>query len=256
MSKLHELLAVESDLENTAKKILQETKKVFQEKGAFFIKQEKETNLFDESAKNPPVEKLEMTTTVADKLDYTENAVIKYFDAIAQKERTNQDAHADLEVDGKSIAKDVPATLLLGLESRLRLVRDVYETIPTLSPGGKWVKDSTLGDNVYRNENDETRFKTAKTIKSKVLVPPTFPKDGEGGQSQPAIIDKWDETENVGEITLRTWSGMLSSKEKSDILSRLDKLIRAVKKARQRANNTDVNSLKIGEAIFDYIRPV
>ncbi len=245
MGKLHELLAVESDLENNTKKIMKETQKIFKEKGAFFIKQEKETKLFDENAKNPPIEKNEMTTTVNEKLNYTTKSIISYFDAIAQKEKTNQEAMANVEIDGTIIIKNMPATLLLGLESRLKQIRELYNDIPTLPPGGKWVKDTTLGNDVYRNENEEVRFKTAKTFQHKVLY--------EATKEHPAQIEKWEEVQNTGEIIIKIWSSMLSSKEKSDLLSRLDVLIYEIKKARQRANCTKINKMKIGKTIFDYI---
>ena len=85
--------------------------------------------------------------------------------------------------------KVVPATLLLGLESRLKMVRDVYAEIPTLPPGGKWVKDTNEGNDIYFNENIETRFKTAKTFVHKVLY--------EATKEHPAQIEKWEELVKV-----------------------------------------------------------
>ena len=245
MAKLHELLAVEGDLEGTFKRILQETKKTFKDKPAFFLSWQRELKMFDEEAPEPPVERQEMVTTVQHKLDYTNEHVVKYFDAIAQKERTNQDAKADLVVNGIEVVKDVPATLLLGLESRLKLLRQTYENIPTLAPGKKWKKDATLAKDVYIDVDPEEKFKTAKTFKHKVLSPAT--------NAHPSQIEKWEEVENVGKYKQFVWSGMLSPAEKSNLLGRIDTLIRAVKKARQRANNTAVVKFNIGKALIDYI---
>lgn len=245
MAKLHELLAVEGDLEGTFKKILQETKKTFTDKPAFFLSWQRELEMFDSNAPDPPIERQEMVTTVHDKLKYTNTHVVNYFNAISQKERTNQTAKADLVVDGQAIAKDVPATLLLGLESRLKLLRQTYEGAPTLAPGKKWEKDQTIGDNIYVDVEPEEKFKTAKTFKHKVLY--------EATKEHAAQIEKWEEVENVGKYRQRMWSGMLSPAEKSLLLGKVDKLIRAVKKARQRANNTDVVDYTIGKTLIDYI---
>ena len=245
MAKLHELLAVEADLENTAKKILKETIKVFKEKGVLFLKIIKETKMFDENVDDPPIEEQEMTTTVKDRLDYTWGHFAKYLDAIGQKEKTNQVAFADLIVGDAVIAKDVPATLLLGLESRLKIMRDLYDEIPTVPSGGRWVPAQDIGENVLYNEIVENRFKTAKTIIHKVLY--------EATKEHPAQIDKWDENVNVGQISIKTWSGMITPKQKADRIKKIDDLLRATKKARQRANNTEVVKLQIGKAIFDYM---
>jgi hypothetical protein len=253
MGKLHELLAVEGDLEGTFKKILQETKKTFNDKPAFFLAWQRELEMFDDKAPVPPIERQEMVTTVYGKLEYNNAHVVRYFDAIAQKERTNQEAKADLIIGGKAIIKDVPATLLLGLESRLKLLRQTYEAIPTLAPGKRWEKDETLGKDIYVDAAPEEKFKTGKTFKSKVMYSAQFPKEGEGGASIPAQIEKWEEVENVGKYKQRVWSGMLSPAAKSLLLGRVDTLIRGVKKARQRANSTDVVDLRIGETLIDYI---
>lgn len=82
-----------------------------------------------------PEEHKEMVTTVHDKLDYMLNQhIVPYLDAVLQKERANQDAKADIVVDGIVLAKDVPATFLLGLEEKLKRVHEVLDKIPTLAP--------------------------------------------------------------------------------------------------------------------------
>ena len=253
--KLHELLAVEGDLEGIYKKILDETLSTFSKKATHFLGMEKTCRIFDEKKQDetPPPQRLEMVTTVKEKLDYTSRHVIRYLDAVLQKEVTNQLARADLEVDGVVLGSSLPATFLLGLETKLKNIRKVYDAIPTLPPAIKWEKDEGLGEGVYRRTHPEKQFKTAKTFQHKVLVAAQFPKEGEGGTSLPAQIEKWEENQNVGEYTTEQWSGMLSPTEKSQIIGKIDKVIRAVKKARQRANSTEVQKVTIGKKIFDFI---
>ena len=243
--KLHELLAVEADLEGRAKVIMQETQKVFKEKPALFMGAVRTYKPFVEDGIAYPEEHQALTSTVDDKLAYTSKVIESWFDGLAQKEATNQVAKADLEVDGVIIAKDLPATFLLGLESRLKVVRDMYANIPTLSVGTEWKQDEAKGAGVWSIAHPEETMKTMKTTKSKVLY--------EATDKHPAQIDKWEEVENVGKYTKFVWCGMVTPARKSQLLDRIDTLIRAVKKARQRANSVEVVSVNVGKSIMDFI---
>lgn len=251
--KLHELLAVEADLEGRARNIMDETRKVFKEKPALFMGAIRTYTPFLEDGISYPEENQALSTTVDEKLAYTNKSVIKYYDALLQKEATNQVAKADLIVDGVTIASDLPATFLLGMESRLRKMREVYAQIPTLSVGTEWKLDEGKGKGVFSMVHPEEKMKTQKTMKSTVLYEAKFPKANEGGNSQPAQIDKWEEVENVGKYTKNVWCGMITPARKSELLDRIDLLIRSVKKARQRANSTEVVKSTIGKAIVDFI---
>ena len=248
MPKLHELLAVESDLEGTYKNILSETTNTFSKKPHLFLGAEKRLEMFDDKAEAQPVQRQEMTETVKGKLDYQSESIVRYLDAVLQKERTNQDAKANLEIDDLVIAEDIPATFLLGLETKLKHVRSVYMAIPTLPPNIKWEKDENIGEDVYRRVHPEETFKTAKTFKHKVLY--------EATDKHPAQIEKWEENVDVGRYTTASWNGFISPTEKSVLLGRIDKLLRAVKKARQRANTQEVAKDEIGSALFNYINGV
>jgi len=97
--KLHELLAVEGDLENAAKKIMGETIQTFTKKQDHFSAFIRTLTMFDENRQNEnTTDRSELTTTVDEKLDYTQLPVVRWFDALLQKEATNQLAKADLVV--------------------------------------------------------------------------------------------------------------------------------------------------------------
>jgi hypothetical protein len=246
MSKLHEVLAVEGDLEGIYKKILEETKVTFTKKADHFFGHLKKLEMFNEDAKNEEMEDhKEMVTTVKEKLDYAAGPIIRYFDAVLQKEKTNQRATEDLVVDDITIATGVPATFLLGLETKLKHVRAMYEAIPTLPPGNTWEEAEDLGSGVFKLKHPDEKLKTAKTFMHKVLY--------EATDKHPAQIEKWEEQRPVGRYTTDTWTGMLSPAEKSILLGRIDKLLQSVKKARQRANTAKVVESTIGKEIFDYI---
>lgn len=245
MPKLHEILAVEPDLSNVAHKVTEEAKITFIKKPNHFFGFHKKLKNLDEGAPEAPEEHVEMTTTVLAKLEYVQEHIGRYLDVVAEKERTNQEARADVVIDGQKILTDLPATFLLGLESKLKKVRELYETIPTLPPGTEWNIDLSIGENVYKARYPEEKTKTMKTFQHKVLYDAT--------DRHPAQIERWEENIPVGTYITERWTGLISSAEKSVYLGRIDELIRAIKKARQKANNIDIVKMEVGGTIFDYI---
>ena len=246
MAKLHEVIAVENELQAISQKMIDECKNTFNKKVTHFLETNRVLVMFDDERKDENVTEFQaMVSNVHDRLAYTEKHVVKYFDLIARKEATNQNAKADIIIDDIIIAGDVPATLLLGLESRLKKVREIYEAIPTLQPGVDWKPDTKRGANIYVTSKPTEAMKTEKQVTHKVLY--------EATKEHPAQIEKWNTTVAIGRISTTVWSGMLSPADKSVLLERTDTLIRAVKKARQRANTTKVVEFNIGDVLFDYI---
>ena len=251
--KLHELLAALGDAEARSNMVQSEASETFSKRANHFMGGHKTLKMFDEKdAHLEPANEQhqELTTTVGAKLKYIQRDIARWWDAFLQKEATNQEAKADLVVGGEVIAKDLPAAFFLGMEKELKALRKVYEQIPTLQPGVKWEKDTTLSaqDNskgVYRNANPGKKLKTKQTVEHKIMVPQD--------QYHPAQVEKWTEQLPVGEFTEEVYSGMITPAEKSVMLQRITKLISAVKKARMRANNTEVVKKAVGKSLFKFI---
>lgn len=245
MSKLHELLAVEADLEGVYKNIVQETETQFTKHPDRYIGQVTQVKFFDENAPAEADVNKELDDTVMEKLEYSAGHIARYLDAVLQKETTNQIAKADLIVDGKKIAADVPATFLLGLENKLKYIRAMYENAPTLAPGIKWELDPTQGKGVYKMSNPEEKFRTKKVFKNHVIA--------EATKEHPAQVQTYSEDERIARVITNKWCGMITPAAKSELLGRFDELLRAVKKARQVANSAEVVNAKIGREILNYI---
>lgn len=247
MGKLHEVLAVEGDLAGTSKKILDETRNTFGKKPTHFQGDTQVTAYFaeDQSHLNATTQTAMVTTVIA-KLEYMGPVVAKYWDAYVSKEASNQIAKADVLLDGKVFLTNVPATVLLGMETKLKELRTVYEEIPTLQPGVFWEKAPEMGDGVYRAKNPEERIITAKTVVPIELSPAT--------KEHKAQVQVLNSDVPVAKRVITNTSGMLSPSEKSDLLERTDNLIRAVKEARQRANTVEAVVQKgFGDTIFGYL---
>lgn len=243
MGKLHELLAVESDLKNTANSIFNETVKTFTSKQDHFTGMARVYDVILEGSEPLPPEGKEIVTTVKEKLDYLKVSQAAAMDAIYQKELANTKAKADIVFDGQVIAESVPATVLLSLEKHLTALQSVYRVIPTLEPGKSWERD-THRANTYRTPVRQT-LRTTKTKDWRVVVPPT--------DKHPAHVVEEMKDVVLGRWNVTDYAGMLTPVEKSEMLGRLDKLLQAVKQARCRANNEEVVHAEIGEKLFSII---
>jgi len=243
MSKLHELLAVESSVAGNYAREIEETTKVFGRGEAFRKIVKTKTYFSEDDQRLNTSETTEITTTVTERLKWFSGHATKFFDLVLQKDKTNQKAVADLEVDGKVIAKDVPATTLLMLETKLQDVRRIIDSAPTLPSTIRWKRDDAQG--LWVTEEQIVSFSTKKVSKPVVLY--------EATKEHPAQVKEVAEDIPVAKITQDTWAGLLTSSEKATLLSRVDNLLQATKKARQRANTTDVEKANIGANLFNYL---
>lgn len=244
MGRLHEVLAVEGSLKSTSDKVLHEAANTFINKKGHFLGQYREYSaLLEGGIKYEPEVKI-METTVKDKLDYVSEHFARAIDCIFQKEVTNTKAVADIIIGGTVMAKAVPATFLLTLEGKLKELRCVYDAIPTLDPGKEWIKDKT-NDNVYIS-TESPQIKTQKCTEALVLYPAT--------DKHPAQVDKITVDKAIGQWKQINSSGALTTSDKSYLLGRTDTLIRAVKQARMRANEQEVDSnLRIADNILEFL---
>ena len=246
MGKLHELLAVETSLKGACGKIIQETTKVFKD-GTLFQGALKKLEMFAEEDKGSDeiTGRLERETTVGEKLEYMRDAIENYFDCVYQKDMANQEAKADIVIDGVTIARDIPATYLLGMEDRLKQLRPIFEGIPTLTQGVKWESSPDDGIGVFRTVEPKVSFKTRKTRKSMIVAA--------ADKNHKAQVEVWDDVENCGKYTETYTSGAITPAEKSQYLKKFDKMFRAIKQARQRANCIDTTTEKIASDLMYYI---
>jgi hypothetical protein len=243
MGKLHEILAVEPDVKSSSEAVLNETINVFSKKAEHFQGLSRTYRPKNEDGEVFPPENKPLVTTVKKKLIHTETYVKRLIDLTYQKEAANQLAKHDLVINGITIARDVPATMLLNLESRLKHLKQMYLAIPTLEPDEKWSQDLQNVDTFI--SDDQVTTKTAKIPKPIVLYPAT---PEHPAQTQMIMID-----ETIGSWTVRKSSGKMSPAEKSRLLERIDVLITAVKKARSKANEVEVPNVQLADALFSFL---
>lgn len=239
--KLFQHIAVEPELKGAHEKMRAETLKVF--KGSdLFVGFSKEYSPKDADGDKLPPERKEVVTTVNKRLEWTSKSVIELLDYEMTKDVANMQAKASLEVDGKVIAENVPATTLLSLEKRLREVREYYDAIPTLDMAKAWKPEDN--SDIFKF-GPVVQNKTAKKTVALTLAPAT--------KEHPAQVKDFVEDVTIGHFETMNFSGALHPGNKAGYIERIDKLIVAVKGARMRANEVATTDAKIGKSIFDYI---
>ena len=249
MTQLHELLAVETGLAETANNIIKETTKTLTSKHALFSGMTKTHSIFAEENQHlvQAPENKEVQSTVNEQLFHLGSALSQYWDVTLQKEAANQLATADIAINGTVIATAVPSIVLLGMEKKLTALIAVYRAIPTLDSATAWEADPAYAKaNIFRTKNVTERQQTVVIKEFKEISPAT--------PNFKAQIAEVESTSIIGKYTSTEFSGAISSFDKAEKLSRLTNIIRAIKQARQRANCQPVDTTKaFASDILDYI---
>lgn len=166
----------------------------------------------------------------------------RYLDLVGAKERTDQDARADVTVDGQVFIPQAPVTFLLALERQLAEELVQASKLPTLSLEHEW--DPYDAHGVYVS-------KPIVTTRSKKI--PRNHVKAAATDKHPAQVDVYFEDTVVGDWTTRHLSGAIPAPRKRYIIDQITKLIEAVKQAREEANTTEVVDFKYGSKVFSYI---
>jgi hypothetical protein len=134
-------------------------------------------------------------------------------------------------------------SFLLFLEKQLTDIRTFVGNLPVLDPAESWSEDKNSG--LYRTEPTSTH-RTKKVQKPIVLYPAT--------PEHPAQTQIITEDVIVGFWSQVKQSGAIPRPQKLIILDRVERLLKAVKEAREAANiQEEVKTPDIGAAIFGYL---
>ena len=247
-TKLHELLAVEDSLNRTLGDAVKEATASFASKDHLFkghtiTIQPLEEDSAGHTKVAPETEVMDVAETVGSKLEFVLGHMAKAFNVYGRKERTNQEARADLVVNGEVLIPNAPATMLLGLENKLKQLRDMAVAIKTLDMSKGWKSTPQAG--IFQARAEE-RYITKKEQRERVVIQPT--------ETQPGQFTSYTEDVRVGKKITEHKSGLVTPTDKSLILGRIDTLLRAAKKARQRANGQEVDvKFSPGKAIKNFL---
>lgn len=241
MTKLNQIIAVESGLKTKAERDLTELYKKVQ-KPALLTGISRTYVPKDDEGDRLPSESTLVQVKVDEVLTEVSNSLERLFDVTLTKEEANAQARADVKVDGKVILSSVPVTYLLFLEKKLVDLVTFVNKLPTLDPAFSWSKDANTG--VYVNEATQT-VRTKKVPRNHVKA--------EATDKHPAQVEVFFEDIIVGTWTKTDSSGAIPSTVKAELLSRVEKLQTAVKFAREEANSVEVQDAKAGAKVFKFL---
>lgn len=241
MTRLSQIIAIEKDNKTRAEQIAFTAYKQL-EKSEPLTGITKTYKPRDEDGERQAAVENRVQVTVEEKLRDISTVTARYLDLVGTKERTDQEATADVVVDEAVFIAGAPVTFLLALERQLNEEMVQARKLPTLSLEHEW-----------RPYDEHGRYVSApiETTRSK-KVPRNHVK-WEGNEKQPAQVEVYFEDTVVGDWTTRHFSGAIPVARKQQIIDRLTKLIEAVKQAREEANTAQVTDFKAGAKIFGYI---
>jgi len=196
----------------------------------------------DAEGETLPAESKKVQLNVNDAIKAAAAAWTSIFDVVATQDAANCKASADVIVGGFTIIENVPVTHLLFLEKQLVDIHTFIDKLPTLDAAQDWTYDENKG--CFKTEPTE-QIKTKKHQKPVVMY--------EATKEHPAQVQLVGEDITVGKWTTVYFSGAIPADKKRAMLEKVQKLQDAVKFAREQANTIDVEDVKEGEQIFEFI---
>lgn len=195
----------------------------------------------DEDGETLPSEGTLLQARIPELLADAVPALVRMFDLTATVDVGNQEAKANVVVDGVTILSDVSVSTLLFLEKKFRDLATFVAKLPVLDPSEKWEDN---GDGSFRTQ-DSVKTRSKKIPRNHVKAPAT--------DKHPAQVEVFYEDVIVGDWTTVNFSGAISEKRKRELIAKVSKFQAALKMAREEANSTVVQDIHIGDAIFEYL---
>jgi hypothetical protein len=241
MGKLNQVIAVLNGKKAKAKETLTEAYHTFQ-KAELFSGLVRTYLPRDDGGEVLPEERKFLQAKVTEQIQRVSKDWTEMIDATATQDYSNCKAKASVVVEGKTILTDVPVTHLLFLEKQLVDLKTFVSKIPTLDPAEEWE---------FKPESDCYASRTTRTNRTK-KVPRNHVKS-EATKEHPAQVDVYTEDVWVGTWAVIKFSGAIPAQERNDTLNRVEKLLEAVKSAREEANNTEEIRVSVGKSLLAYV---
>ena len=245
MAKLHQFLAVEADVRRRTENEVTELHKLLQKEPLFSglhrtyepIKDVKDGGVMH------PAERTHLQNRASDAIAQAAALWKDSLDMAATVNWGNVGAKADVVVNGVVMFKDAPVTYLLWLTHQLDNMHTFVQKLPTLAPDIEW--DWDKNNRCYKNRHE---IKTTKGEK----IAYAFVKF-KGDEKHPPQVDKEFRDEVVGYWTAMKYSGAITVQEQKVMLERVEALRKAVKMAKEKANQVEAEDIKVSGPMLDFI---
>jgi len=163
---------------------------------------------------------------------------------ILTQDLANQEAQADLVVDGNVMRSRVPVTTLMQLQKLVEHLRTLIAAVPTPDLGTEWIYDPSA--DLLRSASPAITQRTAKKPEAFTKAPAT--------DKHPAQVDTYFVDKPVGDYRRVDYHGGIPLQQKENALARVAALEDAIKEALQDANQLQVDGWEegFGQKLVDY----
>ncbi len=235
MAKLHELLAAERTRTASWNQMFADTLDKFKKADHFFSGLTRRLRMLSDSDANDAIAAAErqdkpVITTVQETLKDALEVFVKAENLQFQKNRAKQIATGTILWREKVWMSELPMDELLGLESRLGRLKELWLAIPTQDATRVWKATPEVGPGIYESEPEETT-KTDKQVVPVILY--------EKSAEHPAQVQAIGKDVTVGRFSTTRRTGAVTALQKFEALKRLDEILVEIKSARQRANQSE-----------------
>lgn len=226
--KLNQVIAIEQGLKTKGNATLTGQYHL-EQKGLLFDGMVRNYKPLQEDGEKLPSEKKLVQFRAAEVIKQLSIDVSEWFSIEFAKDVGNLSATADVKVGGEVLVKDAPVTYLMFLEKQLVHVGTFVSKLPTLDPAEEWEWDNTT--NYWRSKITQTA-KTKKVQAALLLAPATDKHPAQAVQiTDDRLVGYWEQTR---------LSGALTQEQKNVFMDKVEALTKAVKLAREEANQIDV----------------
>ncbi|MGL4555839.1 MAG: hypothetical protein ACRC33_32115 [Gemmataceae bacterium] len=242
MPKLNQVNAILSSRKGEAEKAVNELVKLLQKEQLFSGRERTYRPLDEVNGQKLPPESQKVQQRAEALVLQACDKWTELWNLVLTQDAGNQQARADVVVEGRAVLNGVPVTTLLFLDKQLAEVEKFVAQLPTPDPAEDWTHDPNSG--LLRSPVTES-LRTTKE--------PTVLVKYEATDKHPAQTETYMKDVPAGYWRQVLYSGSVQADRKNAILGRLKKLQDAVKLAREQANLTDVERQKAGEALLAYL---
>jgi hypothetical protein len=246
MTKLNQIISVEKGIKTKVYDKITKDHKLLQRKELFTGHSRRYTPKDDDptspTGEQLPPENKRVQAKAEEICRSTARSLTELLDISAARDWGNLEARGNIVVDGKVIIPSCPVTYLLFLEKQLADIHTFFKKLPTLDPSENWHYDPAQ-DLWAADETNSVR--TKKVSRALVLY--------EATKEHPAQVKEVTEDILAGTWTTKKYSSALPVSRVNELVSKVEKLQKAVKFAREEANMIEPSLPKVGESIFDFL---
>jgi len=241
--KLNQVVAIEKGTKSRSHALITEAYQTAQKSALFNGFTKRYTPQDAENGIKKPDEGTKAQFKVDDLLTQVAQSMSELFDVTLTKDSGNCAAFANVVVDGKVLVTQAPVTYLLFLEKKLTDIHTFVKKLPTLDAAEPW-KGSPNADGLCETEAYETQ--SIENYEEPVVVV-------QATEKFPAQVQIAKKQRVVGNWRTIKSSGALPATRVKVLTERVEKLMRAVKLARESANMTEVPTKTCGADVFAYL---